>query len=390
MTIKIKDAPHSGPLSGLRVFDASMGAVGPWAGSLLGQMGAEVLKVESPQGDFIRAIRPLQKGQPTTYLSLNVSKRGVQLDMKDDAQRSQAHDLIAGADIFIENFRPGVAERIGLGWQKLSALNPRLIYASACGYGRSGPMVGIGATDPHVQAFCGSTSINGQEGSTLQRTRWYGHFDINTSMCIVQGVLAALLERDCTGKGRLVLVSMIEAAMALQRVRLAEFLAGGNPRPMGSATTYVVPDQIFKAADGFVAISATSQAQWQGLCKALERPDLADNRDFADNRARVANREALVAEIGAVIATRSIGHWLLVMARHDVPCAKPTSFDDFRYHQQYRENGMVTELDTGHIGAMTLAGTPWAFRDNPAEVRRPPLQGEHTDGVLANGWGSRK
>jgi crotonobetainyl-CoA:carnitine CoA-transferase CaiB-like acyl-CoA transferase len=390
MTVTVPDAPHGGPLGGVRVFDASMGAVGPWAGSLLGQMGAEVLKVESPKGDFIRAVRPLQKGEPTTYLSLNVSKLGVQLDMKDPAQRAQAHALIANADVFVENFRPGVADRIGLGWPELSALNPRLIYASACGYGRSGPMVGIGATDPHVQAFCGATSVNGQEGSARQRLRWYGHFDVNTSMCIVQGVLAALLERETTGKGRLVLVSMIEAAMALQRVRLAEFLAGGMPRPMGSATTYVVPDQMFRAADGFVAISATNQAQWQGLCDALERPDLADAPDFADNRARVANRAALVAEIAKVVATRSIGHWLLAMARRDVPCAKPTSFDDFRYHQHYRENGMLMDLETGHIGTMTLSGPPWTFRDNPAEVRRPPLQGEHTSDVLANGWGPRK
>jgi crotonobetainyl-CoA:carnitine CoA-transferase CaiB-like acyl-CoA transferase len=383
------ESPMTGPLAGLRVVDASMGAVGPWAGALLGQLGADVIKLESPQGDFIRGVMPRQQGMPTTYLSLNVNKRNIVLDMKEAGERAAAQKVIAGADIFIENFRPGVADRIGLGWAELSALNPRLIYASACGYGRSGPMVKIGATDPHVQAFSGSTSVNGAEGAARQRMRWYGHFDVNTSLCIVQGVLAALLERERTGQGRLVLVSMLEAAMALQRVRLAEYLAGGSPRPMGSATTYLVPEQMFEAADGPVAIAATNPAQWRGLCAALERPDLADNPAYADNAARVENRRALVDEIQAVIATRSIGHWLLVMGRHDVPCAKPTSFDDFRHHVHYRGTGMVIDVDTVHSGTLTLSGTPWTFRGAPVEVRRPPQPGEHTEEILAHGWGGR-
>jgi crotonobetainyl-CoA:carnitine CoA-transferase CaiB-like acyl-CoA transferase len=376
------------PLVGLRVVDASMGAVGPWAGALLGELGADVVKLESPQGDFIRAVMPRQRGFPTTYTSLNVNKRGLVLDMKRDDERARAHALIRGADVFLENFRPGVADRIGLGWAELSAMNPRLVYASACGYGRSGPLMPVGATDPHIQAFSGSTSVNGEEGAPRQRVRWYGHFDVNTSLCIVQGVLAALLERERTGKGRLVLVSMVEAAMALQRVRIAEHLAGGRPRPMGSGITYLVPDQMFRALDGHLAVSVTSERQWRGFCEALERPDLAADERFADNPARVENRRALLDIVEPIFATRSIAHWLLHMARNGVPCAKPTGFDDFRHHVHYRENDMLVDVDTVNWGVMTLSGTPWKFRRHPVSVARPPKPGEHTRDNLEHGWGA--
>lgn len=377
----------AGILDGVRVVDASMGAVGPWAGALLGQLGADVVKLESPQGDFIRNVMPTQGGLSSTYLSMNVNKRGIVLDLKNEAERREAQDLIAGADVFIENFRPGVADRIGLGWAELSARNPRLVYASASGFGWSGPLVAVGATDPHIQAFTGSTSVNGERGAPRQRVRWYGHFDVNTSMCIVQGVLTALLAREQSGAGRLVRVTMVEAAMALQRVRLAEHFAGGTPKPMGSATTYLVPDRMFRALDGFVAVSATSEAQWRDCCRALAHPEWAEDPRFADNVARVENRDALDALLEPVFAARSVGHWLLTMARHGVPCAKPTSFDDFRHHVHYRENGFVTEVDAPTRGRLTVAGVPWRFARHPGEVTRPPLPGEHTEEVRANGWG---
>ncbi|MCP8938766.1 CoA transferase [Alsobacter sp. SYSU M60028] len=367
--------------------DASMGAVGPWAGALLGQLGADVIKLESPQGDFIRNVMPTQGGLSSTYISMNVSKRGLVLDLKKPDERKEAQALIAGADVFLENFRPGVADRIGLGWEELSSSNPRLIYASASGFGWSGPLVTVGATDPHIQAFTGSTSVNGAPGAPRQRVRWYGHFDVNTSMCIVQGVLTALIERERTGKGRLVRITMVEAAMALQRVRVAEHLAGGHPRPMGSATTYLAPDRLFRALDGFVAVSVTSQHQWQGFCAAIERPELAEDPRFSTNAERVANRDALDALLDPVFASRSIGHWVRTMERNAVPVAKPSSFDDFRHHSHYRENGMLVDVAAPTRGQMTLSGTPWKFARNPGEVRRAPLPGEHSRDIRANGWG---
>jgi formyl-CoA transferase len=377
-----------GTLAGIRVVDASMGAVGPWAGTLLGQLGADVIKLEPPQGDFIRNIKPTQGGLSTTYISSNVNKRGIVLDLKETEPRKEAQRLIATADVFIENFRPGVADRIGLGWKELSAANKRLVYGSASGFGWSGPLVAVGATDPHIQAFTGSTSVNGEVGAPRQRLRWYGGFDVNTSMCLTQGILAALIERERTGAGRLVRVTMVEAALALQRVRLAEHFAGGKPRPMGSATTYLVPDRMFRALDGFVAVSATTEKQWRAFCEAIERRELADDASFATNAARIENRDELDRILEPVFASRSIGHWVRMMARHRVPCAKPTCFDDFRYHEHYRANDMLVEVDAPTTGQMTLAGVPWQFKRRPGEVTRAPLPGEHTEQVRAQAWRS--
>lgn len=377
---------NSGPLANCKVVDASAGAVGPWAGSLLAQLGADVIKLESPQGDFIRNILPTQRGLSTTYLAMNLGKRGLELDMKSDAGKRAAHALIADADIFIENFRPGVADRIGLGWAELSGLNERLIYGSASGFGWDGPMVEIGATDPHIQAFSGSTSVNGRPGGRRQRVRWYGHFDVNTSLCIVQGLLAALLERQRSGKGRLVRVTMVEAAMALQRVRIGEHLSGGTPRPLGTGITYLAPDQAFSTLDFDIVVSATSQDQWRRLCDVIGRPDLVDDVRYLDNPARVDNRDALDAVLSAEFATRSSGHWLRELAKVKVPCAKPTGFDEFKHHVHYRDAGLIAQLETSHWGRMTVPGTPWQFARRPVSVTTPPSPGEHTEEILRNGW----
>ncbi|HWK68295.1 MAG TPA: CoA transferase [Rhizobiaceae bacterium] len=375
-----------GPLAGLRVLDASMGAVGPWAGVLLGQLGADVVKLESPQGDFIRNITPRKKGLSTTYISMNFNKRGIVLDLKREEERETVHKLAAQADVFIENFRPGVADRIGVGYAQLSAINPRLIYASASGFGRKGPMVGIGATDPHLQPFTGSCSVNGTLGGKLQRWRWYGHFDCTTAMCIAQGVLSALLERNRTGKGKLVEITMIEAALTLQRVRLAEHLSGATPVPMGSAITYLVPDQAFQTEDIPLAVTASSCREWRALCQAIGRPELTDDARFARNPDRIRNREALLEILDAVFAKRPAQYWLDVLRRAKVPCALFTSYDEFRHNVHYLENEMLTTFRTEDWGAIDMAGVPWRFDRTPAELRPGTQPGAHTTAFAGGDW----
>jgi crotonobetainyl-CoA:carnitine CoA-transferase CaiB-like acyl-CoA transferase len=375
----------TGPLAGIKVFDVSQGAVGPWAGSLLGQMGADVLKVESPAGDFIRAIMPAKKGLSTTYISSNSSKRGVTLDLKQKADRETAHALMRQADVFIENFRPGVADRLGIGYHELAAINPRLIYVSASGFGPVGPMVALGATDPHVQAFAGTCSVNGQPGGLRQRWRWYGHFDNNTAIHIVQSVLAALFERERTGKGQYIEVTMVEAALDIQRVRISEHLAGGKPAPMGSATTYLVPDQSFATQDKPIAVSVTSPRQWRGFCEAIGKPELADDPRFARNPQRVEHRAELIPILEAVFKARPMQHWLERLRRANVPCAGFTSFDDYRWHVHYIENGMVRMHDTVW-GRLCLCDPPWTFTKTPASIRPAAQPGEHTREVIDGGW----
>lgn len=376
----------SGPLKGLRVLDASMGAVGPWAGALLGQLGADVIKLEPPQGDFIRFVMPSKRGLSTTYISMNFNKSGLVLDLKAPQDRAKAHAIAAEADVFIENFRPGVADRIGVGYAELSRINPRLIYASASGFGPKGPLVKVGATDPHLQPFTGSCSVNGEAGGKMQSWRWYGHFDCTTAMCITEGILTALIERDVTGRGMLLQVTMIEAAMALQRVRIAEHLAGMTPRPMGSGVSYLVPDQAFDTRDRPLAVTASSRREWRALCQVIERPDLADDPRFARNPDRVTNREVLIPILQVAFRTCSAGFWLDRLRRAKVPAALFTSFDEFRHNRHYLENEMLTTFDTEEWGELIVAGVPWRFEKTPGALRPGTLPGGKTEEILARGW----
>lgn len=372
-----------GPLAGLRVLDACVAAVGPWAGSILGQLGADVVKLEPPDGDMIRNVMPEINGLSTTYLGMNQCKRGIQLDAKDERQLDVIHRLAGQADIFLQNFRAGVAERIGLGYEQLSAENPCLIYAAASGYGWTGPLAPIGATDPHVQALAGSTCVNGLPGGLRERWRLYGHFDLTTSLCIAEGVLAALHEREAAGRGMRVEVTMIEAALALQRVRVSEHLAGGTPRPMGSATTYLVPDQAFETQDRPVAISATSPRQWRRLCDALGRPHLADDPAFRTNPRRVENRDALIPILDEIFRKRPSLYWLKTLWAARVPCAAFAAFSDFRYHEHYLANAWLQE-NRSTRGPMLVGGLAWRFSRTPAHLRRSPEPGEH-DALFRDG-----
>lgn len=372
-----------GPLAGLKVLDACVAAVGPWAGSILAQLGADVVKLEPPDGDMIRNVMPELNGLSTTYLGMNQGKRGIQLDAKNEQQLATIHRLAGQADIFLQNFRAGVAERIGLGYEHLSANNPRLIYAAASGYGWTGPLAPIGATDPHIQALTGSTCVNGLPGGLRERWRLYGHFDLTTSLCIAEGVLAALHQREATRKGTRVEVTMIEAGLALQRVRVSEHLAGGTPQPKGSGTTYLVPDQAFETQDRPVAVSATSPRQWRQLCEAIVRPDLADDPAFRTNPLRVNNREALLPILEKAFLARPSLYWLKTLRAARVPCATFTAFSDFRHNEHYLANGWLHQ-NLSSRGPMTVGGLAWHFSRTPAQLRRGPEPGEH-DALFADG-----
>lgn len=230
-------------------------------------------------------------------------------------------------------------------------------------------MVGIGATDPHIQAFTGGASVNGSPGGLRQRWRWYGHFDCTTAMCITEAVLAALYHREVSGKGQLIRTTMVEAGLALQRVRIAELLSGGSPRPMGSATTYLVPDQAFETQDKPIALSVTSRRQWDHFCQAIGNVALRDDPRFSTNPRRVEHRDTLIPLLQEALRTRPAAYWLQVFAKWNIPCATFTSFDEFRYHTHYLENDMVRRLATRDWGWLTVGGVPWAFSKTPGSIR---------------------
>ena len=239
-----------GILDGIRIFDLSIAAVGPWAAKLLGELGADVIKVEAPGGELSHYIPPPIKGSAVLYISANFNKRHIVLDLKQEADRAIALKIVKQSDVFIQNMRPGAVERLGLGYDVVSQLNPRLIYVSASAYGRTGPMAKEAGVDPTVQAFSGWCSVTGQPGSQGEMFRHFAHLDINTSSMIVEAVLQALLAREKTGRGQNIEIEMVSAALSLQTSRLAEYFATRQqPQPMGSAVTTTVPHQAFRCED---------------------------------------------------------------------------------------------------------------------------------------------
>jgi len=375
----------TGPLAGLRVMDVSIMAAGPWTAALLGMLGAEVIKVEPPAGDGTRWVAPTQRGMGTNFMSMNVNKKDIVLDFKKAEDRATALELAASCDIFVQNFRVGVIERLGLDYESLRRVNPNLIYCAISGFGEVGPLAKAGCADYIMQAYSGFARVNGAPGETLEAFRFTGFLDLTTASVATEAVLAAVLERELGGEGQKVEVSMLEAALEIQCTRIAEYLGGGLvPQPLGSESPALAPDRAFPTLDVEVFVTAHNDAEFAGFCRALGRPQLADDPRFKTNRLRVAHRAALFDEVGPLFKSRPALWWQRVMQREGVACTQGFSFETFRHHQQVVMNEMIANVATRDWGTVSVAGTPWHFAQTPCAVREPPRPGEDTAAVMAD------
>jgi len=374
-----------GILDGIRVFDLTIAAVGPWASKLLGELGADVIKVEAPGGELSHVIPPPIKGTAVLYISANFNKRHIVLDLKQEADRAIALKLIEKSDIFVQNMRPGAVERLGLGYDVVSQINPRLVYVAASAYGRVGPMAKDAGIDPNLQAFSGWCSITGQPGGQGEMFRHLAHLDINTSSMIVEAVLQALLAREKTGKGQKIEIEMLAGALSLQTSRIAEYFATGEqPQPMGSATTATVPHQAFLCEDHkYIAVGVVQEDQWPRFCRAVKLEALADDPRFATNPKRVVHRAELIPLLEERFRTKPAAWWVIRLTKEQVPNSRIMDFDALRYHPQILQNDQIVELQTPHWGTLAVDGVPWKFSKTPAGPIRPGgLKGEHTEEVL--------
>jgi crotonobetainyl-CoA:carnitine CoA-transferase CaiB-like acyl-CoA transferase len=377
-------AGPTGPLAGLRVLDMGTAGVGPWGAMLLGQMGAEVIKLENPSGDSIHHVPPTQNGFSSTYAALNLNKRGIILDLKNEVERAAAIEIASEVDVIIENFRVGVVDRLGLGYEALKHRNPGLVYLSVRGYGATGPMRDMGCTDPHCQAFCGYGSLNGVPGGSGQLMRYYAHHDLNTSMVLTFGILAALLEREKSGRGQRVETSMLQAGIALQRVRLSEYFATGvQPPRLGSAISYCVPDQAFLCGDQVhLAVSAGSEAEWQRLCTAIGMPELIEDERFRRNEDRVRNRVQLLPMLEERFLKFASGYWHLALTRAQVPVAFYWDHGDHMQSRHIAANEMLATINREPWGEVLVGGMPWRFHVTKGGILPPCFPGEETNTVL--------
>ena len=375
-----------GPLAGMRVLELAQIMAGPTAGMMLADMGADVVKVEKlPGGDDSRGYRePRVNGVSAPFLILNRNKRGIALDLKKPQGREILLRLVRDADVLTENYRRGTLEKLGLGYEVLSAANPGLVYCAISGYGRDGPWADKGGFDLIAQGVSGLMSITGEPGGPPVKTG-NSVADINAGILAVTGILAAWAHKLRTGQGQVVDTSLMEAALQQTYWHAAiAFATGSSPGPTGTAHILTAPYQAFRAKDGWINVGGANQANWERIADVLGHPEWRDDPRFRTNSDRMANLAALVERMNDALATRTRAEWLDAFDAAGVPAGPVNSMQEALSHPQAIARGMVVDLVHPEAGATKALGCPVHFSATPASVTRPaPMLGEHTREVLA-------
>lgn len=376
-----------GPLDGIRVFDLTMAQVGPWSTQNLGALGADVMHIEQGGVDEsglggAQTIMSM-RGMSPLYIGWNMNKRGLFLDLKSQDGQEFAHRLLATCDVFVNNMRPGVPDRLGVGYEAVAAINPRIVYCTITGWGESGPMAPMQGADTQIQYYSGWASLNGPEGQLSEVYRHFSTLDGTTGNYATQAILLALVARERTGRGQKIEINMLHALAAFQTSRLGSYaLTGEVPMPSGSAAIATAPDEAFQCADGrWLGVSVTSEDEWRRFCDAVKRPDLLEDAAYATNILRVAHRHELSATLAATFAEFPLQAWVNRFRHADVAWGAPLWFSELRHHEQVRANNALIEIETPW-GEVTTGGPPWRFSDTPARWTRPPIPGEHTGEVM--------
>ncbi|MFO1081450.1 MAG: CoA transferase [Reyranellaceae bacterium] len=383
-----------GPLDGLVVLDLTTHLSGPFCGMQLGDLGADVIKIESPQGDSIRGAPPFVEGEGAPFMLWNRNKRGIRLDLKDADDLLIFWDLVDGADVVLENFRPGVIKRLGIGWEALHARNPRLILASISGFGQTGPYSGRGGFDLMVQAMSGLMSVTGPKDGPPYRIP-LAISDVGAGLYLTIGVLSALQARERSGEGQWVETSLLEATVSLGVYEAANYFANGKrPEKLGQAHRGSSPYQVFQTSDGWLTIGGAQQNFFRKLCAMIGKPEIADDPRFRTNAERVRNNDTLIALLQEEVKKRSTADWMSALEAEGIPAGPVLHHDEVFADPQVLARGMVAEVEHAKAGRQKTLGVPLKFSKTPASVRRAaPLLGQHDDEIKKEGkgrWSQRK
>jgi crotonobetainyl-CoA:carnitine CoA-transferase CaiB-like acyl-CoA transferase len=383
---------NKGPLAGIRVLDLTRVLAGPYCTMFLGDLGAEVVKVEQPGvGDDTRGWGPpFSGGESAYFLCVNRNKKSLTVDLKSADGIALIRKLAERADVLIENFRPGAMDRLGLGEKDLRADNPQLIYASLSGFGADGPMADVPGYDLIVQAWGGLMSITGTPESGPLKVG-VAIIDLVAGLMLGKSIVAALYAREKIGVGQKIDTSLLEAEVAALINAGSNYLIGGKvPGRWGNAHPTIVPYQSFQTADSFLVLGAASESIWKRLCPALGNADLADDPRFEKNANRVENRKELIDILSTVFMSRSTEDWVNVLTEADVPCAAVQTIDQVFAAPQVLHRNMLVEVEHPTAGKLRMAGIPVKFSATPPSVRLPPpLLGEHNDDVLSSWLGMK-
>src|SRR5260221_9102645 len=376
--------PSKGPLEGLRVLDLTRVLVGPLASMMLGDLGAEVIKVERPgEGDETRHVEPLREGESHYFLAINRNKLGIAVDMKQPAGREILVERARQSDVFLENFRPGVAKRLGLDYESLHQVNPRLVYCSISAFGQTGPYASRSALDIAIQAMSGVMSLTGEPGGPPTRMG-LPMADLCGGLYAVIGVLSAIQERQRTGRGQFIDFSMLDGMVGLLMYMATRvFMTGEDSPKIGTGHYGIVPYGAYPASDGHLVIANIGEMFWPKICAAIGRPELAGDPRYDSNPKRVARRAEVDALLNEALATRTVAEWDAIFERHDVPHAPILQVSEVLANAQVLARGMVTEYEHPRLGRFPALGRAIRFPDHEGvPMKAPPLLGEDDERVL--------
>lgn len=377
----------SSPLTGFRILDLSRVLAGPYCTMLLGDLGAEVIKIERPgTGDDTRAWGPpFAGGESAYYLCANRNKKSVTVNLKSSEGQEIIRRLARLSDVAVENFKAGELAQLGLGYEHLKALNPGLVYCSITGYGQTGPDSDLPGYDFIIQGRGGVMSITGEPDGEPMKVG-VAIVDITAGLFAANAIQAALLARTRTGQGQAIDIALLDAQVAwLANVASNYLVSGQRPGRFGNAHPTIVPYQSFRARDGFFCLAVGNDGQWQRLCRVLGRPELSTDPRFATNPARVRHRGELVPVLQGVFATQDIAFWLREIAAAGIPCGPVQTIDQVFADPQVLAREMVWTVPHPTAGEVRLTGSPLKLTETPVAYRsHPPLLGEHTGEVLTS------
>jgi crotonobetainyl-CoA:carnitine CoA-transferase CaiB-like acyl-CoA transferase len=379
------DSVNKGPLAGVKVLELAQIMAGPTCGTLLADMGADVIKVEKlPGGDDTRRYaEPQVGGESAAFMVMNRNKRSIALNLKTAGGQGVLRRLLEGADVLTENYRKGALDRLGFGYEALHALHPALIYCSISGYGRSGPYADKGGFDLIAQGVSGLMSITGEPGRPPVKSG-SPIADINAGILAALGIVSAYVHRLRTGEGQLVDTSLMEAAVHQTFWQSAIYFAtGASAGPSGSAHILTAPYQAFPTRDGWINIGGANQSNWERIAQLVGAPELIADPRFVTNTARMANLASLTGILGDLLKRRTTREWLLDLDAAGIPAGPINSIADMVNDPQTQAREMVVEVDHPKAGRTRALGLPIKFSRTPGSVRRPaPMLGEHTREIL--------
>jgi formyl-CoA transferase len=378
------DQINGGALAGLRVIDLTQVMAGPFCTMLLADFGADVIKIEPPNGDSTRTMPGAVGTDSPSFNAVNRGKRSVVLNLKAQEGVDAVKALARGADVFVENYRPGALDKLGLGYKDLAALNPRLIYASISGYGQTGPHRHKGGFDLVAQGVSGIMSVTGEPGGAPVKSG-IPLTDLGAGMFATIGILAALEYRHRTGRGQHVDTSLLDAGVGLSVWESTQYFSGrGIPERLGSAHRMSAPYQAFRCADGYITLGGANDRSFHRICEVLGHPEWKQAPEFLTDGMRIRNRADLATRIEAITSTKPRAHWLELFEANNIPCGPINDYAQVFEDPQVIARELVVGVEHPTLGAIKALGSPIKLSETPPAVRRrAPLLGEHTDQVLA-------